>query len=375
MDIPAGVSINQDAPVLRLGPVEVHPYLSLRETYSDNVFLTPDNKKHDFITSINPGLFLQLPFRRHVVSLGGSTNLNKYAINSSEDTTDWTLYSAGDFYLGSRINLKVSDKYRNGFESRSQSSTTEINKFQSNTAAASFTYGLANISKVQLDYSRTYLKYKTSDFRSRDEDLVSAYLYYRMLPRTSAFVEYEFKNVSFMDNSSFLDNNVHSGLLGVNWELSERSKGTIKAGYLLKNFDRKSQGSIDDFTASVDISHYFSDYNFMKLVGARMVNESSLQGTRYSVSTGINGEFTHHFLDRLSATVKVSYSEERFSDIAPGDFLKRKDRVLQAGAALQYTFRRWLESAVEYSWRDKNSNIAAYGSTENSSSLTIKAFF
>ncbi|MFA7062332.1 MAG: outer membrane beta-barrel protein [Pedobacter sp.] len=375
LDLPPGVSKNQDAPVIKLGPVEVHPYLSLRETYSDNIYLTPDNKEHDFITSINPGLFLQLPFRRHVVSLGGSTTLNRYAINSSENTTDWSLYGAGDFYFGSRFNLKVSDNYTNSHEPRSQSSTSEIERYQNNTAATSLTYVLADISKVQLDYSRTYLKYRTYGFRSRNEDLVSAYLYYRILPRTSAFVEYEFKNVGFMDSTSTLDNNVHSGLLGVTWELSERSKGTIKGGYLVKNFDLQSQGSIDDFTASLDISHYFSDYNFMKLAGARTVNESSLQGTRYSVSTGINGEFTHRFLDRISSTIKASYIEERFSDIVPGDLQIRKDRVVQVGAALQYNFRRWLESSLEYYWRNKDSNIDIYDSTENNISLTIKVSF
>lgn len=374
---------------MKLGPIEVHSYLSLRESYSDNVYLTRDNKKHDFITSINPGLFLQLPFRRHFVSLGGNTTINRNAINSSEDTIVWTLYGAGDFYFGSRFNLKVSDNYNNSYETRSQSSTSEIERFQNNTAAASLTYVMADISKVQLDYSRNYLKYRTSGFRSRNEDLVSAYLYYRMLPRTSAFVEYEFKKVGFMDTSSTLnnrdnlDNNVHSGLLGVKWELSERSKGTIKGGYLLKNFDQQSQesqSSIDDFAASIDISHYFSDYNFMKLAGARTINESSLEGTRYSVSTGINGEFTHRFLDRLSSTIKASYSEERFSsntaaNATPSDHQIRKDSVLQVGAALQYNFRRWLENSLEYYWRNKDSNKDNYDSTENNISLTIKAFF
>lgn len=373
-DIP-GVLKNQDAPVLKLGPVEAHPYLSLRETYSDNIYLTPDNKKHDFITSINPGLFLQIPFGRNVVSIGGDTIVNMYAINSSENRTDWTFYGTGDFYFGSRFNLKVSDNYTDGHETRSQSSTNDVDRFQDNIALASMTYILANVSKVQLDYSRTYLKYKINGFRSRNEDLASAYLYYRILPKTSAFVEYEFKNVSFMENASVLDNNVQSGLLGVTWELSERSKGTIKGGYLFKNFDHQSQGSVDDFAASVDISHYFSDNNFIKLFGARTVNESSLQDTRYSVSTGVDGEFTHRFLDRLSATAKGSYSKERFSDIAPGDLVIRKDEIILAGASLQYTFRRWLESSLEYYWRKKNSNINTFDSTENNVSLTINVFF
>lgn len=374
LDIPSGVSRDPDSPVMRLGPVEVHPYLFLRETYSDNVYLTHDHKKYDFITSINPGLSLQLPYRRHTLTVGGDTTINRYVLNTSEDTTDWSLYAAGDVYLGSRINLKLSDIYRDSHESRSQSSTAEMEKYRSNIAALSLIYGLVGISRVQLDYSRTYLKYRNNDYRSRDEDLISAYLYYRVLPRTSVFVEYEFKNVSFMENSS-LDNSVHSALLGVTWELSERSRGTVKGGYLLKNFDQQAYSSVDDFTASVDVSHYFSDYNFMKLSGARTVSESSVEGTRYSVNTGIRGDFTHRFLDRLSVTVRGSYREDRFSDTAPGESRKRRDRVVQAGASLQYLFRRWLECDLEYSWWDRHSNNVTYDNTENNVSLTFKASF
>ncbi len=374
-EAPIGSSKSKEMTGLRLGAIEFHPYLTLRETYSDNIYLTQTDRKHDTITTIMPGLQLQLPYRRHTLTFGSNATINRYTKYDSENVEDWTAYGAGDLNFGSHINLKLSDTYINGHEPRSQTANASIEKYRNNTASGSLTYIMADVSKLQLDYANTDWKFKNSDFRSRNENQASFYLYYRALAKTSVFAEYEFKNVNFVSNAAGLDNNVHSGLLGLTWELSSRSKGTIKGGYLYKKFDEKVNGDFGTFAASADVSHYFSDYDFFKLTGARGVNESSQLGTRYSVSTGINGEYTHRFLERLSVNLKGSYSNESFSDIAPGDLQLRKDNVMQTGASIQYAFRRWLDCTLEYYWRNKDSNLNYYDSTENNISLALKAFF
>jgi hypothetical protein len=376
-DAPFGVSKSQDAPIIQMGPVEVHPFISLKETYSDNIYLVTADKTHDFITTIAPGVQFKMPIRRHALFLTGSTTLNRYAGYSSENSTDWSLSGAGDFNFGSRINLKVVDSFLAGHEPRSQSALADMETFRNNNAAASLTYILADISKLQLDYANDYWKFKNSDFRTRDENLVSVYAYYRVMPKTSLFTEYDFKNVYYTSKpvgSNDFDNKVHSALLGLTWELSTQSKGTVKGGYLYKVFDAPSLKNLGTFAASADISHHFSDYNSIKLIGARAVNESSLEGTRYSISTGMSGEFSHKFVERCSASVKASFSDESFADTT-GETVKRSDQIVVAGAKAVYTFRRWLESALEYYWRQKNSNIDIYDSTENNVSFTLKASF
>ena len=375
--VPFGSSKSQDTPVIQLGPVEVHPFLSVQETYSDNIFLVPDYKKHDFITTLAPGAQLKLPFRRHALFLSGTATIVNYAKYSSENKTDWTLSGAGDFYFGSRINLKISDSYLENHEPRSQSAVSYVEKYKNNNASASLTYVLADVSKLQLDYTNAYWKFKNSGFRSRDENTVSAYAYYRVMPKTSLFTEYEFKNVYFTEKAggSDLDNKVHSALFGLTWELSELSKGTVKGGYLYKTFDDTSRKDFGTFVASLELSHRFSDYNAIKLAGAREVNESSLLGTSYSISTGINGEFTHKFNDRFSAALKAAFNDEVFSNVVAGDSVKRNDQVVLGGAKATYAFRRWMDSTLEYYIRRKDSNVSAYDSTENNISLTLKAFF
>jgi hypothetical protein len=384
-ETPFGTSRSEDASLILMGPVEVHPFVSLQEAYSDNIFLDSD-KKHDFITTLVPGVQLKMPISRHALFLTGIVTVNRYLDHSSESKTDWNLSGAGDFNFGSKINLKLSDNYRAGHEPRSQSAVANsisLEKFKNNGASGSFTYILADISKLQIDYSNDYWSFTNSPFRSRDENMVSAYAYYRVMPKTSVFTEYEFKNIYFTEKNvadGDLDNKVHSALLGVTWELSAQSKGTVKGGFLYKVFDDPSRKNFSTITASVDVSHNFSDSNSAKLVGARTVFESSLSGTSYSVSTGLTGEFTHKFNDRISTGLKASLSSEGFSDnvddgTGSGTLVKRSDTVVQAGAKAMYSFRRWLDSTLEYYWRQKNSNINTNDSTENNVALTLRASF
>jgi len=365
----------RDSGVLKLGPVEVHPSLSVKEIYSDNIFSTPDNTEHDFIMVLTPGIYLQLPVRDHTFSIAANTTLTRYAEFSSENTNDYFVNGTANFMFGSRINLKASDTFIKGHEPRGSSSSGIIEKFDNNTAAASLTYLLAEVSKVQVDYSRTDWDFKTSTFRSRSEDLISAYLYYRLMPKTSAFIQYNFKNVRFDDNTIGLDNKMQSGLLGLSWDITGKSKGSIAAGYLRKDFDVSSKGSLKTWTASADITHNFSDYTSLRLLGKRDVNESSLLGTRYYVTTGLYGEVTHRFLQRLAVVAKASYGQDKYTDIIPGDTQLRKDNTLTAGMGLRYIMRRWLEFVLEYNYRNKDSNIDIYSAKENTISLMMNASF
>jgi len=359
------------------GSVAVHPYITVTERYSDNIYLATKNKQHDSITTIVPAIQLVLPIRRHTLTLTGTVTINKYADKVTEDTTNWVVNGAGDFNFGSRVNLKISDSYQDNHEPRSQSATSAMERFKNNKASASLSSVLGDDSKFQLDYSNDNSKFKNSGFRNRDTNTAAAYAYYRIMPKTAVFAEYELTNVYYPDKSNGmnLDNQSHSVLLGVYWTLSAKSKGTVKSGYQYKKYDDSSQASSKGNVTSVDITHNFSGYNSVTLVGSRSINETSLLGTRYSVTTSVNSGFTHKFNDRLSSGLTVSLSNEEFSDVAPGDTVKRNDKVLQIGSNVRYSFRRWLDSSLTYSWREKDSNNDLYDSIENNVSATLNASF
>lgn len=370
---PAGVSAEPG--FLRLGPVAIHPYLSLSEAYTDNVFFTTTGKDHDFITSLAPGVYLELPIGAHTLSLNANMIYTGYTKYSSQDTLDYSIGGKGNFELGNLFNLKLSDTYMYSHEGAGASATGVIEKFDNNAAAASLTYRLADVSSVRLDYSLNSWSYNTEQFRSRDEDLVSAYIYYRIMPKTSLFFEYAFKDVCFYEKANGLDNEVQSGFVGLSWEPSAKSKVTIKGGYLWKDFDLSSNGSVNTWTGSVDANYYFSDFTSVKLVASRDVNESAIIGTTYYITTGLSGELTQKFLERLLGVARGSYSMDKYSNSIAGETEARKDKTASAGLGVHYFWLRWLESDLDYSHTNKISNISGVNYTENREILSLKAAF
>lgn len=356
---------------LHIGPLEIHPYVSAKETYSNNIYSTVNQEKRDYITITTPGLRLQLPFRAHQLMLDYNAVLTRYAKYDAENSTDHNANGLLDFKLGSLLGLKLQDAYGKNHEPRGASSTGFIERYETNTATASATYQLAEISKVQIDYAKSTWDYKRSNFRNRDEDVMSGYIYYRFLPKTSAFLEYDHKYVDYDIMSRNLNNNVDSALLGLTWEITERSKGTIKGGYLWKDFALASKKDYQTWTASIDLNYDFSDYTSLMLVGQRQVNEPSLSGTRFLVSTGGYAEFTHKFVEKLSAILHGSYGVDKFSEAVPPATIIRRDKTVTGGGGLNYLMKDWLKFGIDYTHKDKDSNMDASDYEENSYTLSI----
>ena len=351
--------------------LQIHPFVSVQETYNDNVFAVANDTVHDWITTITPGIQLSLPYGKHFFSVDYKAVFNKYSNYSSEDTTDHYANAMADLKIGSQFGLKLSDAYTNGHEPRASSTSGQIEKFEKNAAAIAATYQLANRSKVQVDYTRASWNFMVSDYRDRQEDLVSTYLYYRFLPRTSAFIEYDFRNYTYDQKVNGLDSKVNIALLGLTWEMSAITKGTIKAGYLDKRFDAAGKDGIQSWTAAVDVSHAFSDYSSIKLVGMRDVNESSALGARYYITTGASAQYTHKLSAKISGVARISYGIDDYSNAIGTDTVARKDKTIFGGVGLKYQMKNWLEFALDYDHVNRDSNIAGHDLVQNTYSFTV----
>jgi len=366
-------SLQDVLPPLQVGPVLVHPSLAIKETYNDNVYYTAENTKSDFITSVFPDVTLKLPFRMHELTFGAGAEMRRYAKYTELDATPYQIFGLGDFSIGDRVKLKVGDTYVRGEETPLESPSGTSDMYTDNQLALSVKYAFVDVAQAQLDYTRTTLNYLDSTYRSRAEDLVSVFLYYRALPNTSAFLEYDFKNVGY-DESGAKDNVVHTGFVGATWEITEYSKGTAKAGFLSKNF---SDASLDDYstwTASIDLQHHFSDAASMRLLGKRDVNEGKYDDTYYYTTTGVFADFTYLFLERLSGVIEGSYSADEYSNARNAEGVVREDKTAHVGIGAKYSFNSWLDFVLGFGLSNRNSNIANFDAAYNTVSLKVTAY-
>ncbi len=359
---------------IHFGALELHPFVSVEETFSDNIYFTSTDPRHDSITSVVPGIKLIYPFRVHSLELDYHADIRSYRRYHTEDTSDQYASAKVDLRFGGVLGLALTDDYVQGHEPRSSSSTGLIEKYTTNAAKASATYQLVDRSKIQVDYGQTTWRFKTSDFRNRDENAVSGYIYYRFLPKTSAFFEYDRTHIIYVRKSPLfpdLDNDVDSFLLGLTWEVSQWSKGTIKGGSLKKHFTATGgQGDYSGWTSSIDVNHQFSSYTSLTLAGRRVVSDTNLIGTPYFITTGAYIELTHRFDIRLAVVFRGSYGEDAYPNPIPPDTTARTDRSMLGSVGLKYTMREWLEFGASYEQMERNSNLPVNDYIERSYILT-----
>lgn len=356
---------------IRIGPMEVHPYLIFKQAHTDNVFATAADTKSDWVNTTTPGIQLLLPFRRHQLTLDYNAVIKSYSDFRTENTTDHNFSALADLKLGSLFGLKLGNIYKKGHEPRASATSGQIEQYETNAASVSATYKLADRSNVQLDYGRTNWRYLLSGYRDRSEDMVSFYIYYRFLPKTSAFVEYDYKNVSYVLKANKLDSVINSAFLGLTWEVTASTKGTLKGGFLQKDFEDKAQKDLDTWSASLDLNHAFSDRASLKLVGSRLANESSALGTRYFITTGAFAEYTHKLTHKFSGFLRGSYGIDEYSNAIAPDTEARNDRTVLGGVGVKYLMRDWLEFVLDYNYRNRDSNINRHDMVESVYALSI----
>ena len=139
-----------------------------------------------------------------------------------------------------------------------------------------------------------------------------------------------------------LNNIADSAQVGVTWDITEKSKGTIKGGVLKKDFESTTFTNYRGSTGSINFEHHFVTYASVFVVGERTVNEANLAGTRYFITTGAFGELKYTLFTKLAAFVHGSYGLDEFSNPVPTQTVIREDKTRMAGGGSRYTIQNWL---------------------------------
>ena len=245
----------------------VHPFLAVTEFYTDNVFYSKNDKKSDFATVLSPGIWLTVPgvyeklliadtsilspggfslsrykpetFKRYQTYLFYNADIELYSRETSGNIVNHKLEGLLQYNLRGGLTFELIDQFLASHDLRGTGISSELDKFRTNLADFIVTYNLGERFMLRLDYANYFVDYTASrnDFRDRNDNTVSAYLFYLFRPKTSLFYEYEFVDVSYVDN--ILSNSAeHHSFLGVQWDVTAKSKGSVKAGYGLKDFSR-----------------------------------------------------------------------------------------------------------------------------------------
>lgn len=375
----------------------IHPFLAVTGYYNDNVFYSRRSKKSDFVTILSPGVWLTVPhvnekllnvetsnvtpggfrlreyepetFRRYQTYLLYNADIDFFSRYSSENTVNHKLEGLFQYNLRGGLSLAFLDQFLIAHDDRGAGISTKVDKYKSNLAHFTASYEPFERFKFKADYTNFLVDYNASrnDYRDRVDNGIALYAFYKLKPKTSVFAEYAYVNIDYDKHISGLDSREHHYYGGLQWDVTAKTKGTVKAGYGVKDFVASDFGDENYFTMEANIDYKLTSKTNLILKAARETNETDISASDYILTNRIELEYLQRLTGKITAHIRLAYEDDDYR----GGFLiedekeRLRNRYYRGGFALQYKFKEWLETNIGYLYSRRNSNIDDFDYTSN----------
>ncbi|MBU1195122.1 MAG: outer membrane beta-barrel protein [Proteobacteria bacterium] len=361
-----------------------HPFILLEEVYTDNIFSTKSNTKDDFITTVKPGIWLAFPANRErllklstTTTSPGGLNLSRIKPEATRRYQTYFLYSPEfvfynsfsnhdhinhkaealfQYNLNSGLSFDLIDLFNDREEIAGNGVADTLYRHQDNLIDFISAYTTRSEKlKIQLTFSNYYLDFKDNavDYRDRTDNTADIAIFYKFWPKTSLFLEYAYSDISY-DSASTLDNVENRFYSGVNWEVTAKTRGTLKLGYIDKDFDSDTRSDQDDFSLELQTQHNFTPKRALQLNGYRKFHESDLSIASSYLSTGIDVGLMQRFTEKWSGTLNGLYEQNKYNGF------DRDDNLFGIGPAIRFEAKKWLIFDLGYQFFINDSNLDAY---------------
>lgn len=376
----------------------IHAAVTLTGIFTDNAFNTKENRKSDFSVILTPEVWLNTPRTDKAVSYesvsprsaGGHllTDLSGERLfgyqaslyyradiplftskSSPYGNTPSHKLAAGLTFIGNKVSLNLSDQFEMSYQEREagQFIGDANDRYNANRFSAGMAYDTRNRIIISLDYVNfiTNNHGQIGQVLDRHDWGLTPALRYKLSSKINLLAEYTYYAVSY-DSNSPLDSREHYLLGGLEWRLTEKSFGRLKAGYEVKNFDHGDRYKGLSFEAQAE--HRLSAKTQLSLSAYRKTNEARVIKTAFTITTGARLVLSQMITSKITAVGKLSYINDRHRGTSASSLSQTavNDDIYQAGIEAQYAFNRWFRTRAEYLFTIKNSSNPAFEYRSNS---------
>lgn len=362
-----------DILVFSKGPLSLRPQFGLVEEFNDNIFYDDDDRESDFITTVSPGLKLQLgqdlPTENHI-TLAYTYDRSFYVHNSSQNANQHH-FITDTMFKKHRFSIEGADRF----------------EMLSSVLGGGFSVGKQRVDRtLWLDVYRFDYRigermgvYVEGQHVSTDYESGIALYDTRTLIGTGGF-EYTLSEDVFLFGEGYygqtsLEANFASpkppgtefigGFVGARGNFTEKLKGRLKVGYEVSSFHGNLPPGVDDSAGSAPVVEGSITY----LPTERLTTTLS-----YSRRQQVSVQFirSSYVLDSVTASVSqvlgstgrlrldLSGTYAMFSfDPAPAYPGGRTDSTWRVQTGASYFFQTWLSTRLEYSYERFTSDFAS----------------
>ena len=161
-----------------------------------------------------------------------------------------------------------------------------------------------------------------------------------------------------------LDSHERSGYFGAEWEITGKTTGSGKIGYVNKDFDDASRADDQLVSWQGQISWQPRSYSTVTLTISRQPAETN--GTGSVIESDTNSlVWVHDWRSYLHSRVTAGFGTEAYGSNP------RRDTQRFYSAGVSYDLHRWMNLSASFSHDSRNSNVGQYDYGRNVYSFSV----
>lgn len=360
------------------GPLQVIPQVNLQVGHDDNIYSTETNRVDSVITVLNPSVQVVLEKDLDIYSVNYGVKQGIYDYDSADNYTDHDLTAQAYLDFNIRNRLELLARYFKTHEDRgtglNQGANATANnapvEYHVNTLSAKYGFGGLN-AKGRIEVAAKIDDREYDNFRSQTEAKdrksvsTSATFYYRVMPKTSLLFEVSHEDIDYDLASVTLDSTETEYLMGATWDATAKTTGIFKIGYAEKDFASASREDDDGISWELAMQWAPRTYSVVKFTTSKEEEETDGTGN-YIDTTSWNVDWEHDWTDRVISRVSYGQSDSEYVTST------REDENTNFGMGVTYKMRRWLDFGLDYSYLDRDSNVANTDYDKNMIYFTVQ---
>jgi len=353
------VLANEPAAYITDSGVSITPVIDAGQKYDDNIFSQATNPQSSIIYTVAPAVNFALGDGVNTHEVDVAFESGTYLDSSDDNYITGSLGYAGHFEASSSSKFDVSIDANWKIEPRGTGITeglgdtaTEPLKFEEQIAELGYEYGSASSkARVAFDgrfYSKSYSNFKeVTQARSFDAPSLAGTFFYSTNSRTDAFIELKAETIGYdVQEAVSRDSDVYSALVGVKWEATALTSGSVKIGQQQKSFDNANREDFSGVSWDASVQWQPLTYTTLSFNTSRNARDPNVVGDYINESIyGVN--WAHQWSQKLSTTLGYNFTDEDYSGVT------RVDETSMLSADLSYDLARWVEISLYANATDK----------------------
>jgi len=335
------------------------PGFKFMTQYDSNVNREPPGKRdEDIIFNYIPSIELKRTGSRYSLRTGYEMTFQEFLRDSDQNSFNHIVTTKFS-YTGNRLKVKLDETFSH-IRTYASSEQNERRTIMINDVAPEIIYQLTPKFSVSSIYQNYIFNYKESVLKENSyiTNTIGGRLYYHVTPKLDLFVQGAGFDTSYYNSGQF-DSNGYTILVGTEGRLTRKFLTNLKTGFKGNRYDDPTINSYYDWTLEGAVQYLITRKMDITVTAKRDKQESIYRNTAWYRSSFIGFAYHYRLTRKISMTAESSIRRNAYPREQTEGTLtkKRRDYILETGAALKWNPIKNLIFALGYNLRERLSNF------------------